>query len=204
MEIRSFGNEAAPKVEGRMIEGYAVVFNRESRIMYDPVLKKVIVERILPGAITEELVRNSDVKALLDHTKGRMLARSIRGAGSLSLSLDEYGLKYRFDAPNTQEGDYAVEMIQRGDLFGSSFAYTTDEKKNVSYSRRSDGILQRDVRLITGLHDVAIVTDPAYFGTDVNVRGIEDELNKPAEPEPTPVDETYKQDIENLRQLSKN
>ncbi|MEB3372534.1 HK97 family phage prohead protease [Bacteroides sp. CR5/BHMF/2] len=37
------------------------------------------------------------------------------------LELDDYGLKYRFEAPSTPDGDFAVEMIKRGDIFGSSF-----------------------------------------------------------------------------------
>ena len=41
MEIRSFDGDAAPKiVEGRTIQGYAVVFNRESRIMFDKAKKR--------------------------------------------------------------------------------------------------------------------------------------------------------------------
>lgn len=57
------------------------------------------------------------------------MARSNMGAGSLALSVDDYGLAYKFDAPNTQCGNDAIEMINRGDLFGSSFAFWTDEKK---------------------------------------------------------------------------
>ena len=35
MEIRSFGENAAPKLlDERNIEGYAIVFERESRVMY--------------------------------------------------------------------------------------------------------------------------------------------------------------------------
>ena len=142
MEIRSYTELGAPKVgDGRIIEGYAVVFGQESRVLYDREKQRAFVEVIEKGAITEELLRSCDVIALLDHNKQRLVARSNRGAGTLSLELDDYGLKYRFEAPSTPDGDFAVEMIKRGDIFGSSFAYALYEKDKtkVSYSMK-DGM----------------------------------------------------------------
>lgn len=195
MEIRSFGENAAPQLtEGRVIEGYAVVFNRDSRILYNKEKKRFFVERISPGAVTPELIRGCDIKAVTEHDRNRMLARSFNGKGTLTLSVDTYGVKYRFESPNTQEGDYAVEMVRRGDIFGSSFAYITDEKKNVRYSKRTDGILQRDVDKIDRMFDVSLVGDPAYFGTDVNVRSLDSFFEEP-------VDESYKEEINNLRKF---
>ena len=57
MEIRSFTELGAPKLsEGRVIEGYAVVFGKESRVMYDEERKRFFVEVIERGAITDELL----------------------------------------------------------------------------------------------------------------------------------------------------
>ena len=68
LEIRSFGGDASPKlVNERSIEGYAVVIGQESKYMYDPVLRKCFIEIIEPGAITEELIRTSDIRALIEH-----------------------------------------------------------------------------------------------------------------------------------------
>lgn len=172
MEIRSFTAEAAPKIDGRTIQGYGSVFEKQSRILYDIDKKQFFIEIISKGAITEELIRSCDIKALLEHNKQRLLARSNMGSGSLLLSIDDYGLAYKFEAPNTQEGNDTLEMINRGDLFGSSFSYWTDEKKNVTYQKK-DGIWLRTVHKIDRLFDIAIVSDPAYFGTDVTVRSLE-------------------------------
>jgi HK97 family phage prohead protease len=172
MEIRSFTAEAAPKIDGRTIQGYGSVFEKQSRILYDIDKKQFFIEIISKGAITEELIRSCDIKALLEHNKQRLLARSNMGSGSLLLSVDDYGLAYKFEAPNTQEGNDTLEMINRGDLFGSSFSYWTDEKKNVTYQKK-DGIWLRTVHKIDRLFDIAIVSDPAYFGTDVTVRSLE-------------------------------
>ena len=197
MEIRSFGNTAAPQLSenSRTIEGYAIVFGQRSQVMYDRKLKRTFVEVIQPGAVTEELLRSSDVKALLEHNSERMLARSFNGKGSLMLSLDEHGVKYRFDAPATVDGDYAVEMVKRGDLFGSSFAYYTDERANVKYEK-TDKELMRYVSKIDWIGDVSIVSDPAYMGTDVAVRSLDAYFENKD-------DEAYKEDVKVLRDLCK-
>ena len=178
MEIRSYTELGAPKVgDGRIIEGYAVVFGQESRVLYDREKQRAFVEVIEKGAITEELLRSCDVKALLDHNKQRLLARSNRGAGTLSLELDDYGLKYRFEAPSTPDGDFAVEMIKRGDIFGSSFAYALNEKDKtkVSYSMK-DGLLLRTVHMIDRISDISPVVDPAFYGTDGTVRSMDNTI----------------------------
>lgn len=197
MEIRSFGENAAPKlVAERTIEGYAVVFGQESRVIYDRASRRCFVEVIQDGAVTEEMLRAWDIKALCEHDKGRMLARSFKGTGSLQLSVDSYGVKYRFDAPNTQDGEYVVEMVKRRDLFGSSFAFLSDETKNVRYTKRPDGMLLRTVAKIDLMSDVSVVSDPAYMGTDVNVRSLEPYL------EPEKMNEAYKDQVAELRNLS--
>lgn len=195
MEIRSFAADAGPKLTGRTIEGYGAVFNHESRILYDKERKRAFVEVIEKGAITEELLRSCDVKALIEHNKQRLLARSNKGEGSLQLLVTDYGMAYRFDAPDTSEGNTAMVMIERRDFFGSSFAFYTDEKKNVTYEMRN-GMLYRTVHKIDLITDISIVSDPAYFGTDVAIRSmdaIEESL--------TIVDESYKEKINNLRKF---
>lgn len=197
MEIRSFGESATPKlISERTIEGYALVFGQESRVMFDKTTRRCFVEVIQQGAVTEEMLRNWDIKALCEHDKGRMLARSFKGSGSLQLSVDGHGVKYRFEAPNTQDGEYVVEMVKRGDMFGSSFAFWANENKNVRYTKRSDGLLLRSVTKIDIMSDVSVVSDPAYMGTDVNVRSLDTYF------EPEKVDETYKLQVEELRNLS--
>nr|DAM03124.1 MAG TPA: prohead serine protease [Caudoviricetes sp.] len=203
MEIRSFYEERAmPTVlkdaedkDTRTIEGYAVVFEKESRMMVDWWTGKKFVEVIKRGAVTSDDLTKWDIKALMEHDKSRLLARSFNGKGSLTLTIDDYGVKYRFDAPNTVEGDNAIELIKRGDLFGSSFAFTTDEDANVSYTKRTDGSLLREVSKLDRMYDISVVTDPAYFGTDVTVRSVDGFIDEP------PQDESYKKDIENLRSL---
>lgn len=196
MEIRSFSEERAMPtvVDERTIEGYAVVFEKESRVMFDMQKKRFFVEVIKRGAVTEDDLKNWDVKALMEHDKSRLLARSFNGSGTLQLSVDNYGVKYRFEAPKTVEGDNAVEMIRRKDIFGSSFSFTANEKENVSYRKKEDGILLREVSRLNRMYDVSPVSDPAYFGTDVNVRSLDSYFEEAP-------DESYKKEAEDLRSL---
>lgn len=176
MEIRSFTELGTPKItDGRIIEGYAIVFDQESKVIYEPRKQLAFIEVIERGAVTDELLRSCDIKAVLEHDANRLLARWRYGSGSLSLSLDDYGLKYMFDSPHTVDGDFAVEMITRGDIFGSSFRYYADDrdKSKVSYSKKN-GMLLRTVHRIDRIADVSPVSDPAFYGTDVTVRSLGD------------------------------
>ena len=130
IEIRS---AAAPSVSGRRVSGTAAVFNSPSQVLFEG--NRRFIEIILPGAIDEALIQRSDVKALVDHNRERLLARSNKGRGTLSLRITSTGLMYSFDAPHTAHGDFAVEMVRRGDVDGSSFAFYG----KAIWEKRSDG-----------------------------------------------------------------
>ena len=75
------------------------MFNSESNDLGG--FKEVIEPTALDG-----VVAISDVLCLLNHNEDRgILARSKYGEGSLELTIDEVGLKYRFEAPATALGD---------------------------------------------------------------------------------------------------
>ena len=181
LEIRSFGGDAAPKIEGRTIDGYAIVFNQRSEVMLDWSAEEGLrrfVEVVSPTAISDNLLQQSDIKALVEHNRQRLLARYNKGKGTLELTIDEHGLRYKFDAPNTADGDYAVEMVSRGDISGSSFAFRV---KNEDTTWVKDGKLWvRTINKFTSIHDVTITTDPAYTQTEVSVRSLE-EMEQPEE-----------------------
>lgn len=191
-EIRSFiGGKCQPMLreaktgekESRTIEGYAIVFGVESRILAD--YWDNYREIIEPGAITEERLKEMDIKMTMYHNREKILARSVNGEGTLKLSVDEVGVHYEFEAPNTVDGDTALELVKRGDLSGSSFMFWTDEKSGVSYEKRSDGIMLRRVKTIGMIYDMTIAADPAYEETTVAAREAYNQFAKPKE-EPAP------------------
>ena len=196
LEIRSFNIELRDEPESRHIEGYGSVFNERSLDLGG------FVEMIAPGAF-DGVIERSDVKCYLDHNPEKgILARSRNGKGSLSLVVDEKGLKYSFDAPKTNLGDEVVEGLKRGDYSQSSFAFTVDDEV---WTKEADGTYLRTITKIGGLYDVSIVANPAYEGTSVALRSLDafkaqeeipvevrEEEPKTEEPkvEETPVEET--------------
>lgn len=155
----------------RIIEGYAIVFGVESRLIAD--YWDNYREIIEPGAITIEDLAGMDIKMTLWHNREKLLARSNKGVGTLSLSVDDTGVKYEFEAPSTADGNTALELVKRGDLSGSSFTYWTDEQNNVRYSKTDEGILVRHVEKISMVMEMTIASDPAYNQTTVTSREVE-------------------------------
>lgn len=168
--------------EGRTVEGYAIVFNSESRDLGG------FREVILPEAV-EGVIENSDILALLNHNLDRgVLARSTNGQGSLRLKVDSKGMLYAFSAPKTTLGDEVVEGIQRGDIRTSSFAFTIAEDGE-QWTKRGDEYL-RTITKFEALYDVSAVYKEAYEDTSVALRSFDNiKENIPsdivkAEPEP--------------------
>lgn len=179
-ETRSYiGGQYQPRIretaegqpQSRTIEGYAIVFGVESQLLAD--YWERYREIIEPGAVTVEDLKGFDIKMTMYHNREKILARSNKGEGTLNLSIDKVGVKYSFEAPNTPDGDTALELVKRGDLSGSSFMYWTDEANNVSYEKTEEGVLLRHVKKISQIYDMTIAADPAYTQTNVTAREIE-------------------------------
>ena len=135
-----------------VVVGYASVYDSRSNNLggfYE------FVER---GAFNEELISNSDVRALINHDPNLILARNT--SGTLKLSADERGLKYEFDLD--PELSYAKNLgvsMKRGDISSSSFAFTVSEDE---WSTDDEGNNIRTIKKIDRLYDVSPVTYPAY------------------------------------------
>ena len=166
-EIR-LGDNATSTSESRHIEGYAIVFNSLSNDLGG---FREIIEQ---GAITEELIKNSDIICLMNHDiKRGVLARSYQGRGSLKLDIDEHGLHYSFEAPKTALGDEVLEGIRRGDISKCSFAFVCGED---NWTKDENGEYIRHVKKIKNLYDVSLVYHPAYDETEVkaDTRGLDE------------------------------
>lgn len=163
-EIRNTSYEVTVDSESRVVEGYALLFDTPSTGL--PFTE--VIER---GALEGVLLR-SDVFALLNHSQSRgILARSNKGKGSLLLSVDSKGLKYRFEAPNTPLGDELLENLKRGEIDSSSFAFTVEKD---TWERCKDGKVKRTIHKILEMYDVSPVYNAAYSQTSVYKRGMDD------------------------------
>lgn len=172
--------EAADGGESRNIEGYALKFGVRSRLLCD--WWDCYYEILEPGSITREMLDDCDIKLTMFHDRQLILARSNKGVGTLNYEVDEVGVKFWAEMPNTVDGDKALELVKRGDIAGCSFIYSTDEMDSenaVSYERlkektkSGDEILLRHVKRIDAVYDFTLTTDPAYEQTNVTRREVE-------------------------------
>lgn len=155
-EFRTSENLIAKDDEKMIVEGYALRFNTESHLLGE------FVETISPKAL--ENADLSDVRCLIDHNSSYVLGRT--KAETLSLNVDDEGLYFRCQLPNTTYARDLYENIKLGNVNQCSFGFTVDEGGDV-FEKRSDGLFKRTVNKIKSLFDVSVVTYPAYEDTDV-------------------------------------
>ncbi len=149
--------------EREYIVGYAAKFGVLSLDLGD------FVERIDPGAfgiVAERRGRRKplETRALWNHDANYPLARY---PGTLSLKVDEVGLRYEFPVPDTSYGRDIAANIRAGIVRGSSFSFTVPSGGD-EWSVE-DGRSVRLIRSIDSLLDVSPTTFPAYPDTDVKV-----------------------------------
>lgn len=164
LEIRNYQYEVRFEENDRTIEGYAIVCNSESE---DLGFREVIAPEALVG-----IIEKSDCLMLLEHDRKKgILARSKYGKGSLSLEVDDNGLKFRFTCPNTAIGDEAYEGVRRGDYQNCSFAFVADQDE---WTKKDNGEYLRTIRSFKYIKDCSIVAEPAYGATSVSCRSFDE------------------------------
>lgn len=157
-QYRSFNGTISREEESRTVSGYAVRFNESSQNLG-------FYETIDRGALSEDVIKKSDIYARLNHREDTVLARSRYGEGTLHLELRDDGLYYTFEAPHTQAGDELLEHIKRGEISTSSFAFTVSEDAKSERWYKEDGVMKRTIYKIDRLYDVSPTFEGAYLTT---------------------------------------
>jgi HK97 family phage prohead protease len=143
---------------GMSFYGYAAAFNSPSEPL-------PFTETIAPGAFSRTLKARNEVKMLMNHDTGRVLAS--RRAGTLRLSEDSYGLRVEADLPDTTDGRDLSVLLKRGDITSMSFGFTVPEGGD--YWSDENNRELRDVRL----HEISVVAFPAYQASAAGVRSVD-------------------------------
>ena len=146
-EQREFRMEGTEH-NGNTIRGYAAVYNSDSEWMGG------FYEQIERGAFDDVL--NDDVRAYFNHDENLLLGRV--SSGTLRIGTDARGLFYEVDLPNTTYANDLVELMKRGDVNQSSFAFLIDADR---WEQRG-GKTYRIIEKISRLLDVSPVAQPAY------------------------------------------
>lgn len=145
---------------GIKVSGYAAVFNQETDI------GGMFREVIAPGAF-KAAIKRDDVVFLINH-EGLPLART--RSGTLKLTEDDHGLRIETeldaDDPDVKS---IVGKMKRGDLDKMSFAFRATKQE-------WDDTQEPPIRTVNEaeLFDVSIVTSPAYDGTSIALRSLDD------------------------------
>jgi HK97 family phage prohead protease len=150
--------------DGKTLIGYAAVYNRRSLLLNN------FVEIIQEGAFDDILNGEHDVIARFNHDPNIVLGRS--SSGTLKLYSDSKGLRYEVQLPETR-ADIA-ELIRRGDVRGSSFAFSV--KRDDQKWDRSVTPQIRSIQKFSGLFDVGPVVTPAYPDTTVAMRSLQEAI----------------------------
>ena len=143
----------------RKIGGYAAKFNTLSRNLGG------FVERIDPTFFAKSEGDGwPEVMARYNHDDNRLIGTT--DAGTLRLVVDGTGLDYEADVPASRED--VMELVRRGDVRRSSFAFRTFED---DWSATPEGFPLRTL-LSGALVDVAPVNSPAYMDTSTGLRSL--------------------------------
>lgn len=162
-QIRSLSSDLKTRSEqeGEMIiEGYFAVFNSETELW------RGAFEEIAPGAFDNTL--SNDIRALINHDTNLVLGRN--KAGTLELKVDSRGLwgSIRIN-PKDTDAVNLYERVKRGDVDQCSFGFNILKE---STDFRDDGTVKWTIEEID-LHEVSVVTFPAYENTGVQARKAE-------------------------------
>jgi len=180
-EQREFRMENA-EYEGNTIRGYAAVYNSDSEWMGG------FYEQIEAGAF--DSVLENDVRAYFNHDENLLLGRV--SSGTLRIGTDKRGLFYEVDLPNTSYANDLVELMKRGDVNQSSFAFLIEKDR---WEQR-DGITYRIIEKVSRLLDVSPVAQPAYpdATSELKTRDLETETKE--EVEAAAVEDTASEAVE--------
>jgi len=153
IEVRADG-------EGMNISGYAIVFDEPSKPLYGGMFVETISKRALQG------VDLADLFLLYNHNDNDILGSTV--GNTMSVSVDERGLRFDASLPNTQLGKDTFELIKRGDIRGVSFGFMVESDTwNTSVTPE-----HRTINKIKEVKELSITAFPAYDQTEVSARAI--------------------------------
>lgn len=138
------------------IAGYAIVWDTPSTNL-------PFTEVIKAGAL--DGVDLSSVLALYNHDFANVLGRV--DAGTLKLAVDDHGLHFVLDIPDTTLGHDVYTNIKNGNLKGLSFRFTIANGGEAW--KQINGQPTRVISKIATMREISLVSVPAYDDTSVEV-----------------------------------
>lgn len=199
--------EAEGDTPSRIISGYAVLFNTPSEPLWSDEDSEAR-EIIAPSAITKEFLDGCDIKFTMYHDRQLILGRSNKGTGTLSYFVDERGVGFNLELPDSPNGDEALSAVRRGDISGCSFAFTTYYWNEDFVERTADivngkSFVTYTVKAVTGVYDFTLAADPAYPETSVEARELVKGLRECPDDAPAADLAKVKEQVREMRRAAK-
>jgi HK97 family phage major capsid protein/HK97 family phage prohead protease len=113
---------------------------------------------------------NYDIHALYNHDYDRVLARRNKGKGTLDLQVNDEGLYFAFELPDTATGNEVRTLVSRGDVDQASWAFTV--KKEEWIDVRSEKPL-RVIKEVGEIFDISLTPRGANPTTSAALRSLE-------------------------------
>lgn len=154
------------------LSGYAVVFNQPSQPL-------PFIEYISRDALND--VDFSKTLLLYAHDYNKILARA--DSSTLKTEIDDNGLKFTAQIPDTTLGTDTFKNIQAGNVKGCSFGFTIAQGGD-RWDTRQDGTTVHYVDKIDTVSELTLTAIPAYEETSVSAqvkRDLEQYLNNKEE-----------------------
>ena len=187
MEIRLKDIQLDYNSEQRKLGGYINVVERASETLYSKQRGKWFKETIKAGTFTRALQKNDSIPMLLEHDWDKQIAHT--ADGTLELREDAIGL--RFDAIVDEK---TFNEIQRRNITSCSFGFKVNEQQYESVNPKME---KRYISNID-LFEVSLVANPAYVGSLVEQRNMEQALEDMDKEEVETVIETVEENKEEL------
>lgn len=150
----------AIKEGSRTIEGYACKFNVLSKNLGG------FCEKIDPKAFDNLDLTEQDIVVLFNHNENLIVARSNKTVSTLTLKVDETGLYFKMDAPNTTVGNDLYENVRLGNVQHCSFAFAVKVDK---WEKDDTAGQIRTILEFSKIYDISPVVNPAYLDTEIDI-----------------------------------
>jgi hypothetical protein len=163
LEVRATGTGGK-----RIIAGY-IDYNSPSDVITDRWGDRFI-EELAPGCFDGSLATR-EVVGLWSHDIAQVLGNT--KSKTLRITSNQDRLSFELDLPDTQAGDDAWEVIQRGDVTGLSFGMIVKDDKWSSVDQDGETIYKRTI-IEADLYEFSPIAFPAYPSAEVSCRSLEE------------------------------
>lgn len=170
INFRALEEDEDNKENAYIVEGYAAVFDEIYTLYEDDSFKldEVVLREAFDGVdLTDSIFQ-------YDHV-GRVFARTSNN--TLTLSVDDKGLKVSAYLGGTEEGRNLYEEIKGGYTTKMSWGFSLDRNMDIerveSYNKETDKYYElQKIKGIKKIYDVSAVSLPANNATEISARNL--------------------------------